>query len=261
MPNPPAAPAVRWKLAKSLAFSLLTSRLARFAVGATCGSGVPFRGTRIRPASRFSIEGPLLLSGKYERAEIDFVHRYLPRDRQVVELGASIGGTSCQIAARLAPGVRMTCVEGNPELIPVLEENLRRNHPGRPVEVVNAMIGGALGTGTMRLERSTLTSSAGGEGRSVTVPSLRLDDVVARIGGGPYSLVSDIEGAEVLFLSPRSVALDRCSCIVMEGHSTSLGGTSRNLEEVLALPEVGGRWRMADRYGAVAVYLPVGQGG
>lgn len=253
------APPVRWKLAKRLASAALTSLPARFAVGAAFGSGVPFRGTRVRPATRFAVEGPLLLAGKYERSEIDFVHRHLPTGMPVIELGASIGGTSCQIARRLAPGVPMTCVEANPELIAVLDENLRRNHPDRQVDVVHAMVAGRIGTGTMHLERSTLTSSGGGGGRSVSVPSLRLEDIVARIGPGRFSLVSDIEGAEVFFLAPLSSALERCACIVMEGHATSMGGTALDLEQVLRLPTEGGRWRQVDRYGAVAVYMPVGE--
>lgn len=249
------APPVRWKRAKQLAEAALRSFPARLAVGAMFGSGVPFRGTRIRPASRFAVEGPLLLSGKYERAEIDFVHKHLPPGLQVLELGASIGGTSCQIARRLDPGVPITCVEANPELMSVLESNVRRNHPGRPVRLIHGMVAEATGEGTMQLQRSTLTSSGDGAGRSALVPALSIQDIVARLEPGHFSLVSDIEGAEVFVLAARPGVLDRCRCIIMEAHATAMDGVSRDVEQVLRMPADRG-WQQVDRYGAVAVYVP-----
>jgi FkbM family methyltransferase len=197
----------------------------------------------------------MLLAGNYERWEINFVHRYLPPAQQVVELGSSIGGNSCQIAMRLAPGVPMTCVEANPDLIPVLRQNLAKNHPGRRVEVIHAMVGDSVGMGELQVDRSTLRSSRTVGGRAVAVPSLRLVDIVSRINPGPYSLVCDIEGAEASFLDNPAGVLDRCTCIIMEGHPTSSGGRDLGLEEVLSMPLRLPGWRQVDRYGAVAVYL------
>jgi len=248
-------PPVRWKLAKSVAARLQRSWPSRVLVGALFGRGVPFRGTLIRPATRFAVEGPILLAGNYERSEIDFVHRHLPADQQVIELGASIGGNSCQISRKLRPGVQLTCVEANPELIPVLRGNLVRNCPGRPFEVVHAMVGESGGVGRLRLDHSTLRSSGEVGSRVVEVPALTLADLVARIGPGPYSLVCDIEGAEAAFLGNPGGVLDRCTCIVLEGHPTTHRGTDLTLDDVLSMPLRGGQWRQVDRYGAVAAYL------
>ena len=252
---PKPMPPVRWKRAKRVAERVQRSFPARLFVGAVFGGGIPFRGTRIRPATRFAVEGPMLLAGNYERWEINFVHRYLPPDQQVVELGSSIGGNSCQIAMRLAPGVPMTCVEANPDLIPVLRENLARNHPGRRVEVIHAMVADTVGMGELQVDRSTLRSSRTVGCRTVAVPALRLADVVSRIAPGPYSLVCDIEGAEAVFLGNPGGVLDRCTCIIMEGHATSHEGRDFGLEEVLAMPLRLRGWRQVDRYGAVAAYL------
>lgn len=228
---------------------------SRLVVGALFGRGVPFRGTRIRPASRFAVEGPILLAGNYERWEINFVHRYLPVGQQVIELGASIGGNSCQIARRLASGVPMTCVEANPELIGVLKENISRNHPGRSFDVVHAMVGDAAGVGRLQLDHSTLRSSGSVGSRAVEVPALTLADVVGRLRPGPYSLVCDIEGAEAAFLDNPGGVLDRCTCIIMEGHATTHRGRELSLDDVLSMPLRDGQWRQVDRYGAVAAYL------
>jgi FkbM family methyltransferase len=214
-------PPVRWKRVKVWAERVQRSWPSRLLVGALFGGGVPFRGTRIRPARRFSVEGPILLAGNYERWEIEFVHRYLPADQQVIELGASIGGNSCQIARRLAPGVPLTCVEANPELIPVLRGNLDRNVPGRRVDVVHAMVGWSSGTGRLLVDSSTLRSSGSIGGRAVEVPARTLADLVSGLSSGPYSLVCDIEGAEAAFLDNPGGVLDRCSCIIMEGHATA----------------------------------------
>lgn len=248
-------PRVRWKVAKRWAERAQRSWPSRLVVGALFGGGVPFRGTRIRPASRFAVEGPMLLAGNYERWEINFVHRHLPPGQQVIELGSSIGGNSCQIAMRLAPGIPMACVEANPDLIPVLAANLARNHPGRAVDIIHAMVGDAAGSGRLQVDGSTLRSSRTVGQRTVEVPAVRLADVVARIGPGPYSLVCDIEGAEASFLDNPGGVLDRCTCIIMEGHATSHGGRDLGLDEVLSMPLRHRGWRQVDRYGAVAAYL------
>ena len=124
---------------KLAVIAFIQSAPARWLVGLVFGATVPFRGTRIRTRRRGSYEAPLLLAGIYERAEIDFVHRYLPGNSKVIELGASIGGNSCQIARRLDRGVPMACIEANPEIVPILRENIARNCGDRPVEVIHAM--------------------------------------------------------------------------------------------------------------------------
>jgi len=250
-----ASQPVRAKILKRIAFSVLTSGLSRRLIGLWYGDAIPFRGTRIRTASRGSFEAPLLLAGIYERAEIDFVHRYLPQDQRVIELGASIGGNSCQIARRLHAGVPMACVEANPEIVHILRENIARNCGERPVEVVHAMIGDQTGEGMLEIGGSTLASGAGRAGvKSVKVPMLTVRDVVARFGSEPFSLVSDIEGAEIAVMTRHKDALANCNLMVIECHAAEFGGRHYTLDEVLALPLADGQWEMIDRYHAVAVY-------
>lgn len=250
-----ASAPVRAKRLKSIAFALLTSRFARWLIGLWFGDTVPFRGTRIKTASRGSFEAPLLLAGIYERAEIDFVHRHIPTTQRVIELGASLGGNSCQIARTLAPGVPMLCVEANPEIVGILRENIARNCGTRPVEVLHGMIGDAPGEGILEIGGSTLASGAGHRGvRTARVPMYSLAEVVDRIGADPYSLVADIEGAEVAFLTVNREALARCTVMIIECHATEFRGRRYTLDEVLALPLQAGEWEMVDRYHAVAVY-------
>ncbi len=232
----------------------MQSAPSRWLIGLVFGATVPFRGTRIRTRRRGSYEAPLLLAGIYERAEIDFVHRHLPTDRKVIELGASIGGNSCQIARRLDRGVRMACIEANPEIVPILRENIARNCGDRPVEVIHAMVASHSGVGRLDIGESTLVSSAGSGSHTIEVPAITLTDIVARLGGGEYSLVSDIEGAEVSLFTDHRAALAGCGLMIIECHATEWGGRRYTLEEVTQLPVAGGEWEIIDRYGAVAVY-------
>lgn len=252
----PAKPA-RFLPIKLAVSALIQSAPARWLIGVVYGDTVPFRGTRIRTRSRGSYESPLLLIGRYERAEIDFVHRYLPSDRKVIELGASIGGNSCQIARKLDRGVQLVCIEANPEIVPILRENIARNCADRKVEVIHAMVASHTGVGSLDIGESTLVSAAGAGSRSVEVPTMTLTDVVARLGGGEYSLVSDIEGAEVSLFTDHRAALAGCRLMIVECHATEWGGRRYTLDEVTQLPLAGGEWEIIDRYGAVAVYRRV----
>ena len=252
----PAKPA-RFVPIKLAGIAFIQSAPARWLVGLVFGATVPFRGTRIRTRRRGSYEAPLLLAGIYERAEIDFVHRYLPGNSKVIELGASIGGNSCQIARKLDRGVPMACIEANPEIVPILRENIARNCVDRPVEIVQAMVASHTGVGSLDIAESTLVSAAGAGLRTVEVPTITLTDIVARLGGGEYSLVSDIEGAEVSLFTDHRAALAGCRMMIVECHATEWGGRRYTLEEVIQLPVAGGEWQIIDRYGAVAVYQRV----
>jgi hypothetical protein len=145
------APPVRWRTPKIMVHRLICSIAGRVAIGGVFRrTGVPFRGTWIRTPDLLSPAGPQLLFRTYERAEIDFVHRHLPRDVDVMKLGASIGATSCQTARLLAPDRKMLCVEANPKLIPVLQANISRNADGRDIRIVQAMVAVLVGGGGWR---------------------------------------------------------------------------------------------------------------
>jgi FkbM family methyltransferase len=246
---------VRFRLLKLVAASLLRSWPVRFATGLAFGNrGVPFRGTRIRTERRLSYAGPLLLTGKYERAEIDFVRRYLPRNLDVLELGASIGANSCQIAKHLEPGRRLTSVEANPALMHVLRTNLASNVPARQVQVIHAIVGEEVGTAYFSPRQNSLVSRASdAEAGSVELRRETLASLVAKHCPGQFSLVSDIEGAEAAFLGDTE-SLSRCRFMIIEAHPAQQGDQALSIEQVIALPLRHGHWRVKNRYGAVVAY-------
>ena len=68
--------------------------------------------------------------GGYEGAETRMIRSNLQASPTVVELGSSLGVTTAHIAAVMAPGGRLVCVEANPRLISGLSEESRRTKPG-----------------------------------------------------------------------------------------------------------------------------------
>ena len=62
-------------------------------------------------------------NNRYEAEEIYLICKYLQSDDIVLELGASIGGTSCVINNSLTNKTNMVSVEANPDVMYVLENN------------------------------------------------------------------------------------------------------------------------------------------
>jgi FkbM family methyltransferase len=62
-------------------------------------------------------------SGIYEGDEIKFINKYIESDDVVLELGSSLGVTSCFISNKLSDPKNLVTIEANPNLI----ENIKRN--------------------------------------------------------------------------------------------------------------------------------------
>ena len=83
--------------------------------------------------------------GGYEGAETRMIRSMLRDSPTVVELGSSLGVTTAHIAAMMAPGGRLVCVEANPRLIPGLSERIAPHKPGLCVDVIHAAVTGYCG--------------------------------------------------------------------------------------------------------------------
>lgn len=64
----------------------------------------------------------------YEREEIDAIRRILRKDDVVLDLGASLGVTSCVIANTISNPENLVSVEANPNLIENLKHNMELNN-------------------------------------------------------------------------------------------------------------------------------------
>lgn len=195
-----------------------------------------------------------LFWGLFESGERRMVTRYLRGELDAVELGAGIGVISSYIAKRLQPGRRLLCVEANPGLVPLIEQNIAINAPGTLLTVVHSAV--AYNTsGTIRIDLgadSHISSRIGSavSGGGVEVPAGTLAALVEAAGvRGRFVLVADIEGVEHDIVAHDAATLERCDQIIAELHqrdSDDVDGLIRRIEAL--------GFRTVARHGGVCVF-------
>jgi FkbM family methyltransferase len=264
---------VRLRGLKATAAALLTQPWVGRAAAALLRDRIPWRGSVVLTddASVEPRTKAMLLFRIYESAEARFVARYLSPDRDVLELGSSLGAVSGLILRKLAPQRRLVAVEANPRLLPLLRRNLARNASGRAFEIEHAAVHHPAGDAPpdeveLLLSSSSLCSRVGdaaqpGEraqvpepGQRARVPAVRLRELVARHRLARYSLVSDIEGAEAGILLREDLALRSCDQLIIELHQTEHEGVAYAPDDLAALLTERHVFRLRDRYGNVAVF-------
>ena len=230
----------------------LTGRLA----GWLFRDRIPHRGLIIDTSPKMvtpGIKAALLLRG-YESGEYRFVRDYLPRDRDVIELGGSLGVISCTIRRKLDPARKLVVVEANPNLADALERNLALNGCATNVSVERTAI--AYG-GAAHIDFELGETSVSGRiaekssGATISVPAMPLSVLVGRHGLDEFSLVCDIEGVEWEILREDKAALARAATIIIEAHDRAgFGGYEAFFSELAAT----GLFTLAGQHGAVAVF-------
>jgi FkbM family methyltransferase len=223
---------------------------------ASAGCGVDTSSNAIRPEIKAS-----LFWGLYERAEIGFVRRYLSPDCDVVELGSSLGVVSCNIRRILPRNCRLVCVEANPEVLPVLHSTLRLNACDHNMTIIAGAINysGArdgivsFSPGSSNVQGHIATAADGLD--CINVPALTLSEVLSRADiGGPFALVSDIEGAEAGIVLNEHKALARCTQVVIELHRATVNRTDVQPRDMVDLFVRMHGFRLRDSRGSVCVF-------
>lgn len=162
-----------------------------------------------------------IMFGFYEAAERRFVHRYLPRDIDVVELGGSLGIVTKAILQRTAETRRVVTVEADALLAKSLAE---RFAGAARVEVVHAAIDcSGAGEVTQFSRGSDNLSGRLGDGNAVTRRSL--SQIIEERGLESFALVCDIEGAEAGLLIDDAAGFCACRHVIIETHETTYKGT------------------------------------
>ena len=160
---------------------------------------------------------------RYEAPELRFVRERLPRDLDVVELGASIGVTSAHAAQRLLPGRRLICVEANPHLLPLLRATVARNAPGHELVVLHQAIDYS-GAPTVHLDISAVNTNSHLGATGYAVAATTLGAILDRYDLERLSLIVDIEGAELGLILQDAAALRRVQFLLIECHDTQHAG-------------------------------------
>ncbi len=175
----------------------------------------------------------LFLFNRYERAERDALRRHLDPLLPVVEFGGSLGVVACILNRLLKEPTRHVVIEANAAMLPVLEENKRRNDC--QFQVMHRAI--AYGAPTVTffedddfLQGSVLSGRTGYEGRprrEVSVTAVSLREIVDSHAFDRCTLVCDIEGAEIHLVEHElGILRDRVHTMIMETHPGAVGAES-----------------------------------
>ena len=211
-------------IVRSGKYVLLSAPIGRF-IGWIFDDRIPFGGERISTASNAiapSTKAQILFR-LYERHELRFIRTLMRTDLDVVELGSSIGATGVAIRQRLGDGLKLVCVEANPELLETLEANVCKGSRKDRTTVEHGAVDYS-GTNVVGLHLGSTTdgsrvgSGPVDSGEVVQVPVIKLGELLARRRIGNYVLVCDIEGSEAGLLQCEPEALDRCQQLLIELH-------------------------------------------
>lgn len=248
---------MKLRLAKLLCHKIVGSLIAQ-----AFGDRIPWNGLRVATNGKVQPETKAALFWRlYESAEYRLINKYLRRDLDVIELGASIGAISCCIRQLISPGARFVCVEANPELIPLVRDNLMRNCPSCPAVVLNLALVGTSASEVLLLQGSTTQTSkvvAADDKRSdlrYTVEGLSFSDLIRQTCFSDYALVCDIEGSEVELIFSDG-CLVGCRQLIIELHTTLFHDRVWSEDDLVEELWLRHGMRLRDRYGSVCVLEP-----
>ena len=174
--------------------------------------------------------------GGYEGAETRMIRSVLRASPTVVELGSSLGVTTAHIAAVMAPGGRLICVEANPRLISGLSERTALRNAQTRIDVIHAAVTSHCGVAELVIAGKTVGSRIGAprpDESVVQVPALTLREILHRTDITEFDLVSDIEGGEAAFLLDDPGVLGRCRRAVIEFHDTVASGRTVSVFDLI----------------------------
>ncbi len=132
--------------------------------------------------------------GQYESQECHFIQQDLVPEDRVLDIGAGLGLVSL-VAHRACPGVVVAVVEANPQLVPLLRENLAAHGCG--AQVIHGLAALQQGEADFYLAVEFWASSrrpGAGVAAKVRVPEHDLRKIMAETR--PTILAMDVEGAE-----------------------------------------------------------------
>jgi FkbM family methyltransferase len=165
-----------------------------------------------------------ILQGKYEKQEAKCIMEAGEQGDRLLEVGAGIGYISF-IAGISGKFTSITCVEANPELIPLI----RRNHEINKVtsDVINGAAvadkraQGAQAAFFIRNDfwASSMSPRPPGYSRQVEIPQICIQDLIDRIQ--PSFFVCDIEGGEAALIPRLNFA--GVSKVMIELHQRVIG--------------------------------------
>lgn len=221
------------------------------------GNAFAYRGLRLDVPDSVPLALRYPLSqGTYEQSEIALIERYLPADRPVIELGGCIGVVSAFLRSRLDEAVPMVTLEANPELIEICRGNVARQRGGTNGKVLLGAAAYGSGEVAFQIGRNPHVSKLahGGDARTVTVPAFGLARIAKELPpDAAFSLVCDIEGAELDLFAHDQAMLTRCPLAIVETHPNVYRAEGRPADALLQLARAAG-FSLVDQVEDVCVF-------
>lgn len=165
-----------------------------------------------------------LLQGRYEQLERDFVEKYLDPASPVIELGGGLGVISCVVNSRLHNPEWHVVVEANPLMISTLERN-RQQNKCKFMILFSAI---AYHDDIVTIHQSGFSTGINTTSTmSARVPTITLSQVAKLSGFSTFTLICDIEGAELDMIENDVECLqNQVTTIIMEIHPETMGKTA-----------------------------------
>ena len=189
---------------------------------------IPSRGLRIISDNSFVPSNiASIFWGLYERKEINFINKYLDINFDIIELGSSLGVVTLELIKLKQKNTKLVCVEANPYLISSIHSNIQFNFPDKStnLDILNKAIDYSNKSNVQfKIEENNLGSHINSnfidiensEYRIVEVTTLK--EIVENYSITNFTLVSDIEGAEIGFILNEEQLLVNCQQMIIELH-------------------------------------------
>lgn len=204
-----------------------------------------------------------LFFNKYESAESRFIIKYLYTDHDVIELGASIGISSCLIRRKLNTDKKVISVEANQALIDTITKNIQNNKLNYNFFLLNKAISYDISDTkkvSFRKQEDTLLGKIIHVNQSTPIPgntwvdTIKFVDIINEYQIKDYSLVCDIEGSEIELFLNENECLKNCKQIIIETHTTSYRDINYKFSELAELIRSRHNFKLIDSYGPVYVF-------
>ncbi|MEQ8925275.1 MAG: FkbM family methyltransferase [Fulvivirga sp.] len=214
--------------------TLLANNLTGFLIRRLVNNTFSVKGAIINTDSKFITNTTCahLFFRMYESSEIRFVLKYINPQTTILELGSSIGVIASVLSCNVQK-LEFHCIEANLNLMETLKENLDKNVSGNYGLYNYAVVGN---DNNSQLYFQTGNDSTTGhichEKTDLIIPTITLSEFLATRKIKEYTLICDIEGAEVEILKNDSKALDLCQMVIIELHETSYSNSFYSIEKL-----------------------------
>ena len=172
-----------------------------------------------------------IIKGGYERSEMMIITSVVKPGDRVLELGGGVGFLACYLQSNIS-NVQVCTVEANPDLIPLVERNLRLN--SCKAEVIQALAATHDGEASFNVSENFWSSSVMDIPSQYTTQKVRAIDtngVIMRFK--PNKMIIDIEGGEVDLVPTLDLAYIDALIIEVHQRYTGMKGVSAVFKALL----------------------------